>query len=69
MKDHQPTNEKLDQLNSYKTSNDQEKMTTNQGLKVNNDQDTLTAGDRGPSLLEDFIFREKNDPFRPRKNP
>lgn len=63
MKDHQPTNEKLDQLNSYKTSNDQEKMTTNQGLKVNNDQDTLTAGDRGPSLLEDFIFREKMTHF------
>lgn len=63
MKDQQPTNEKLDQLDSHKTSNDQEKMTTNQGLKVNNDQDTLTAGDRGPSLLEDFIFREKMTHF------
>ncbi len=63
MKDQQPTNEKLNQLDSYKTSNDQEKMTTNQGLKVNNDQDTLTAGDRGPSLLEDFIFREKMTHF------
>ncbi|MCJ8153378.1 catalase [Chryseobacterium sp. SSA4.19] len=61
--DHKPTNEKLEQLESYKTSNDQEKMTTNQGLKINNDQDTLTAGDRGPSLLEDFIFREKMTHF------
>lgn len=34
-------------------------LTTNQGVRLENDQDTLTAGDRGPSLLEDFHFREK----------
>ncbi len=34
-------------------------LTTNQGLKVNNDQDSLKAGERGASLLEDFILREK----------
>ena len=34
-------------------------LTTNQGVKIQNDQDTLKAGDRGPSLLEDFHFREK----------
>lgn len=34
-------------------------LTTNQGLPVNDDQNTLKAGDRGPSLLEDFHFREK----------
>src|SRR6195952_443341 len=34
-------------------------MTTNQGVKINDDQNSLKAGDRGPSLLEDFIFREK----------
>ena len=34
-------------------------LTTNQGLAINNDQDTLKAGDRGPSLLEDFHVREK----------
>src|SRR5690554_6291875 len=33
--------------------------TTNTGVKINNDQDSLKAGDRGPSLLEDFIMREK----------
>jgi len=36
-----------------------ELLTTNQGLKIQNDQDTLKAGDRGPSLIEDFHFREK----------
>jgi len=34
-------------------------LTTNQAVKISNDQDTLKAGIRGPSLLEDFIMREK----------
>ena len=34
-------------------------LTTNHGLPINDDQNTLKVGDRGPSLLEDFIFREK----------
>src|SRR6185312_8016135 len=33
-------------------------MTTDQGLKINDDQNSLKAGERGPSLLEDFILRE-----------
>jgi len=34
-------------------------LTTDQGLRVNDDQNSLKAGARGPSLLEDFILREK----------
>jgi len=34
-------------------------LTTNQGTRVNDNQNTLKAGERGPSLLEDFHFREK----------
>jgi catalase len=34
-------------------------LTTNQGLRINDDQNSLKAGERGPSLLEDFILREK----------
>lgn len=52
-------NKKAEQLNLHSTSNENEKLTTNQGLKINNNQDSLKAGDRGPSLLEDFILREK----------
>lgn len=59
MKAPKKTNKKLDQLESHSTSNDQEKLTTNQGLKINNNQDSLKAGDRGSTLLEDFILREK----------
>ena len=34
-------------------------LTTNQGVRINDNQNSLKAGDRGPSLLEDFILREK----------
>jgi catalase len=38
-------------------------MNTDQGIPINDDMNTLKAGDRGPSLLEDFIFREKMTHF------
>src|SRR5665647_554192 len=34
-------------------------LTTNQGLRINDDQNSLKAGERGPTLLEDFQLREK----------
>lgn len=34
-------------------------MTTDQGLRVNHTDDSLKAGSRGPTLMEDFHFREK----------
>ena len=34
-------------------------LTTNQGVRINDNQNSLKAGDRGPTLLEDFIMREK----------
>lgn len=54
-----PPNEKVDQLQNHTTDNTDQKLTTNQGLKINNNQDSLKAEERGPSLLEDFILREK----------
>lgn len=53
------SNSKRDRLQDHTTDNSNEKLTTNQGLKINNNQDSLKAGERGPSLLEDFILREK----------
>jgi catalase len=35
------------------------RLTTAQGMPVGDDQNTLRAGERGPSLIEDFHFREK----------
>jgi catalase len=34
-------------------------ITTNQGLFISDNQNSLRAGERGPTLLEDFILREK----------
>ena len=34
-------------------------LTTNQGLKINDNNNSLKAGERGATLLEDFILREK----------
>jgi catalase len=38
-------------------------LTTNQGAKIADHQNTLKAGARGPSLLEDQLFREKMTAF------
>lgn len=53
------SNKKLGQLHDHTTDNTDKLLTTNQGLKINNNQDSLKSGERGPSLLEDFILREK----------
>ncbi|MEE7565763.1 catalase, partial [Xanthomonas sp. Kuri4-3] len=34
-------------------------LTTNQGIPVTDNQNSLRATPRGPTLLEDFILREK----------
>jgi catalase len=52
-------NPKKQQLEEYTEESTGQFLTTNQGVKVNDDQNTLKAGERGPSLLEDFIMREK----------
>ena len=52
-------NKKQKQLNEVEKSNDEKPMTKNNGVKVSEDENTLTVGERGPSLLEDFHFREK----------
>jgi catalase len=36
-----------------------ETLTTNQGLPISDNQNSLKGGERGPTLLEDFILREK----------
>ncbi len=52
-------NSKLDQLEAFRSDATGEALRTNQGVKIADNQNTLKAGDRGPSLLEDFIMREK----------
>lgn len=58
-----PDNAKTKSLQQHTTDATGEFMTTNHGVRINDDQNTLKAGERGPSLLEDFIFREKMTHF------
>lgn len=58
-KDRANTNAKLDSLEKFRSDATGQALRTNQGVKVADNQNTLKAGPRGPSLLEDFIMREK----------
>jgi catalase len=46
-------------LDVYRASGLDAPLTTNQGVPIADNQNSLRAGERGPSLLEDFILREK----------
>lgn len=52
-------NQKTDQLNLNTIESTSVDMVTNTGVPINDDQNSLKAGDRGATLLEDFILREK----------
>ncbi|MHA3734082.1 catalase HPII [Pseudomonas sp. Eth.TT006] len=58
-KDRANTNAKLDSLETFRSDATGQALRTNQGVKIADNQNTLKAGPRGPSLLEDFIMREK----------
>src|SRR6478735_9138979 len=60
-----PVNEKSkqEQLEQFKTDDRNQALTTNQGLKLSEDEFSLKAGERGPTLMEDFHFREKMTHF------
>jgi catalase len=47
-------------LGGKRVNSSDQMLTTNQGVPVGNNQDSLKAGLRGPTLLEDFILRELN---------
>jgi catalase len=50
---------KQEQLEQHREVPDEQFLTTDQGLRINDDQNSLKVAPRGPSLLEDFILREK----------
>ena len=52
-------NAKVSKLAEHYADASNQKMTTNHGVGINDDQNSLKAGDRGATLLEDFILREK----------
>ncbi|WP_423600445.1 catalase [Roseateles sp. MS654] len=50
------TNESLDRV---RVDSGGQPLTTNQGVRIADNQNSLKAGLRGPTLMEDFILREK----------
>ncbi|MEC0370962.1 catalase [Paenibacillus chibensis] len=54
---------KKEQLKPFTVNDSGQKMTTNQGVRITDDEHSLKAGDRGPTLMEDFQFREKMTHF------
>ncbi|OBI45287.1 catalase HPII [Mycobacterium kyorinense] len=52
-------NEKQQQLDQYRVDRSSGYLTTQQGVRVDHTDDALSAGARGPTLLEDFHAREK----------
>ena len=51
--------EKAGALDHARVDSTDRALTTNQGVRVGDNQSSLKAGLRGPTLLEDFILREK----------
>jgi catalase len=54
---------KTTKLSDYAEHGRDTRLTTNHGVRVNDNQNSLKAGARGPTLMEDFIFREKMTHF------
>ena len=54
-----PHNAKQEQLDGSRVSRETGYLTTQQGVRVDHTDDSLTVGERGPTLLEDFHAREK----------
>ncbi|OBC10529.1 catalase HPII [Mycobacterium sp. 852013-50091_SCH5140682] len=52
-------NPKQQQLDDARVDNGKGYLTTQQGVRIDHTDDALTAGERGPTLLEDFHAREK----------
>jgi catalase len=54
---------KIENLEEFYEDSQGEYLTTNQGVRINHTDDSLKAGQRGPTLMEDFHFREKMTHF------
>ncbi len=52
-------NEKINDLEKNRVYDEGTPLTTNHGLKINDNQNSLKTGERGGTLIEDFILREK----------
>ncbi|MDW5376989.1 catalase HPII [Halomonas sp. HP20-15] len=54
---------KSENLEKYRSDAEGHDLRTNQGVRISDNHNSLKAGERGPTLMEDFIFREKLNHF------
>ncbi|MFS0490257.1 catalase [Leadbetterella byssophila] len=60
MKKIQPaSNPKVEQLKTHVVDNANQRLTTNDGSPIYDNNNTLKAGNRGPSLLQDHVYLDK----------
>lgn len=52
-------NKKVKQIEAHLIDNSDKILTSNDGVPIHDNNNTLKAGKRGPSLLEDFIYQDK----------
>src|SRR5690625_2081576 len=64
-------NKKQKQMDQYRRKNTGpgKKLTSDAGLKISNDRWTLRAGQRGPTLFQDFHFYKKQSHFSRERIP
>src|SRR3982075_3073078 len=60
---------KEQQLYQFQARSEGEYLTTNQGVRIPHTDDSLKAGERGPTLMEDFHLREKITHFDHQRIP
>jgi catalase len=58
-RNHKENRDKINDLEKFTEDGTDQYLTTNQGTRINDNQNSLKAGERGATLMEDFIFREK----------
>lgn len=54
---------KNDNLEPFRNDAEGHDLRTNNGVRIADNHNSLKAGERGPTLMEDFIFREKMNHF------
>ncbi len=56
-------NTKSERLERYRSDAEGRDLRTNQGVRIADNHNSLKVGERGPTIMEDFIFREKMNHF------
>lgn len=59
MKQKKSKSQKIEQIKAHVVDNKNKKLTTNDGVPIHDNNNTLKAGERGPSLQQDHIFFDK----------